>query len=237
MSWLVLTGLAAGSVHVLSGPDHWMAIAPVSLARPGLSRRIGIKWGIGHAFGTLLLILPFLLIRRLEGLDLFADWAEAMVGVVLVVIGWSAVRNARSVTIHNHSHVHAHDDAHAHGDGSNVHQHMHVHLKPTPHPHPGDLSRHHHGPLFVGALHGVAGSGALLVALPALGLEFGHAIGYLAGYFAGGLITMVCLASAMDRLVRDLGTRSLQKVFLMVGWSVLSLGVYWIGSQASTTLL
>ena len=149
--------------------------------------------GIGHAFGTLLLILPFLLIRRLEGLDsvcrLGGSDGWGRFGFDRLVCG----QNARSVTFTT-TLTCMHMTTLAHGDGSNVHQHMHVHLKPTPHPHPGDLSRHHHGPLFVGALHGVAGNGALGgLYLPRAGVR---SCDWLFGrLFAGGLITMVCLAS------------------------------------------
>ena len=31
----LLAGLTAGLIHVLSGPDHLAAVAPLSLARPG----------------------------------------------------------------------------------------------------------------------------------------------------------------------------------------------------------
>src|SRR5207248_11148790 len=42
-----LSGLAAGAVHVFSGPDHLAAIAPLSLNRSGRGWVSGARWALG----------------------------------------------------------------------------------------------------------------------------------------------------------------------------------------------
>src|SRR5688572_3654911 len=48
----LLAGLAAGLIHVLSGPDHLAAVAPLAGGR-GRSWRAGFLWGLGHSGGVL----------------------------------------------------------------------------------------------------------------------------------------------------------------------------------------
>ena len=53
----ILTGFAAGAVHVVSGADHLVAMAPSSVHQPGLALRRGLTWGLGHSAGVVLLAL------------------------------------------------------------------------------------------------------------------------------------------------------------------------------------
>ena len=41
----VLTGFAAGAVHVVGGADHLVAMAPFSLRRPLQAVKSGMAWG------------------------------------------------------------------------------------------------------------------------------------------------------------------------------------------------
>jgi high-affinity nickel permease len=59
-----LSGLVAGTVHVVSGPDHLAAIAPLSAEGKTGSWRIGFRWGLGHSSGVLLVGLISLLLRE-----------------------------------------------------------------------------------------------------------------------------------------------------------------------------
>ena len=46
----VITGaLVSGLVHVLSGPDHLAAVAPLATASRERGWLAGWTWGIGHA--------------------------------------------------------------------------------------------------------------------------------------------------------------------------------------------
>jgi high-affinity nickel permease len=60
---LISTGIALGVAHVLTGPDHISAIVTLSA---NLSRRdafgLGIRWGIGHSTGLLVVGIILILI-------------------------------------------------------------------------------------------------------------------------------------------------------------------------------
>ena len=47
-----LTGALAGSFHVLAGPDHLAAVAPLALDRKSRGWMAGWTWGVGHATGV-----------------------------------------------------------------------------------------------------------------------------------------------------------------------------------------
>ena len=57
----VVAGLAAGLLHVFSGPDHLAAIAPLAADGDRGQWRAGLQWGIGHTTGVLLIGLLLLL--------------------------------------------------------------------------------------------------------------------------------------------------------------------------------
>src|SRR5438093_7092279 len=114
----VLTGgLAAGTIHVLSGPDHLAAVAPITLSNRQRPWNTGFRWGLGHSTGVLLVGLLSLMLRELLPLDLLASWAERVVGVMLLGIGLWGLRRALTLRIHVHAHTHegkCHVHIHAH---------------------------------------------------------------------------------------------------------------------------
>ena len=61
----ILAGGAAGLLHVLSGPDHLAAVAPISLQGREQSWKTGFRWGLGHAGGVVLVGVLSLLLREL----------------------------------------------------------------------------------------------------------------------------------------------------------------------------
>lgn len=101
-----LAGLTAGLIHVLSGPDHLAAVAPLAGGR-GKAWRAGFLWGLGHSGGVLAVALAALALRGALPLDALSSWSERIVGVVLVGIGlWGFTRALRG-PIHSHVHVRA----------------------------------------------------------------------------------------------------------------------------------
>ena len=91
---LALAGLAAGSVHVLSGPDHLAAIAPYAVTDKTRSWRTGVRWGLGHGAGVLGVGLLVLLARHALPVDAMSAHSELGVGLVLVAIGIWGTRAA-----------------------------------------------------------------------------------------------------------------------------------------------
>ena len=99
-------GLLAGAAHVVMGPDHWVAVTPLSIAQPKRALRVGVRWGLGHAVGILLLGALGLILKDVLSLDSISGIAEGMVGFVLVISGVWALRQSRTLVIHSHPHVH-----------------------------------------------------------------------------------------------------------------------------------
>src|SRR6266566_2319185 len=89
MMLVAFTGALAGLFHVLSGPDHLAAVAPLAVEDGRRGWFAGWTWGFGHASGV--------------------------VGVALIAIGLWALR--RGLNVAPGAHVHgavAHDHMHVH---------------------------------------------------------------------------------------------------------------------------
>ena len=162
----VLTGFAAGAVHVVGGADHLVAMAPFSLRRPWQAVKSGMAWGGGHSLGVLLLGVVAIFFKDLIHVESMSAWAEFLVGVSLLVIGALAIRTAFGLELHTHDHHH---------DGSALHRHLHLHLRGQ-----NNHRRHAHAASGLGLLHGLAGAGHLLAVIPALALPVHGAVLYLA---------------------------------------------------------
>ena len=83
----VLTGLAAGFLHVLAGPDHLAAVAPLAVSTERAAWRSGLVWGVGHTAGVLLVGVLLLTFRELLPLEALSAWSERAVGAALIAIG------------------------------------------------------------------------------------------------------------------------------------------------------
>lgn len=92
MAMAALTGLSYGALHAVSGPDHVLSLAPLSVQRPRGAWRIGLTWGLGHAAGTVLAALVLLALVSLLHLPGLESWAERVAGVALVVTGVLGIR-------------------------------------------------------------------------------------------------------------------------------------------------
>ena len=188
-----LSGLVAGLFHVLSGPDHLAAVAPLSMDGKTPAWGVGMRWGIGHCSGVVLVGALSLVFRNVLPIDLWSSWAERLVGVVLVGLGIWGIR--RGLTQHVHIHRHSH--------GGRAHVHIHVHA-------PGEQGtaaerphRHTHAAFAVGTLHGLAGSSHFLGVLPALAFsQTTHALAYLLAYGVGTIAAMTGFTGTVGWLSR-----------------------------------
>lgn len=195
---LLFTGAGAGIAHVYLGVDHLAALVPVSHGGRLKAFSLGIRWGLGHSVGVILVAAALLGIRELfEGsldFEALSLWSERLVGVMLILVGAYGMRLALIQTVHSHTHEH---------DGEadlQSHQHLHVHSKterhdPTNHEHHDNHALHGHTSLFAGTLHGLAGTGHLWGVLPALALSLAGAGAYLIGFAAGSMLAMGSFAA------------------------------------------
>jgi hypothetical protein len=172
-----VAGLLAGAVHVLSGPDHLAALAPIASDARQRSWLAGALWGLGHASGVLVVGILALLFRNWLPIDLLSSWSERLVGIVLIAIGVWGLHRAIRWRVHTRPHSH----------GPLTHSHFHA----PPH-------THTHAAFGVGILHGLAGSSHFLAVLPALALPgMAASLSYLSGYGAGTVVAMSGFATVI----------------------------------------
>lgn len=180
MMLTMITGALAGLFHVLSGPDHLAAVAPLAVERPA-GWRAGWTWGLGHASGVVAVALLAVLLREaMPPIESISLWGERIVGGALIGVGlWAFSRSARILP-----------SPHAHGPLR--HGHLHVQAGPR------WLRRlgHTHASFCLGVLHGIAGSSHFFGVLPALALPGrGAALTYIAAFGAGTVIAMTAFAA------------------------------------------
>jgi len=194
MGIAAISGFIAGLIHVLSGPDHLAAVAPLAADSNRRHWLTGFDWGLGHTSGVLFVGLLALLLRELIPVEALSSWGERVVGVVLIGIGLWGVRRALGLQVHVHRHRH---------DGL-THEHVHLHARPGAHDsepashahtHP---HAHTHAAFAVGVLHGLAGSSHLLGVLPALAFATRlESIVYLASFGIATVLAMTAFAGAV----------------------------------------
>ena len=216
----ILSGLIAGAGHVWSGPDHLAALAPLAVRQPARAWLPGLRWGIGHSAGVAVIGVLSLLLRELLPVELLSSWGERCVGVMLVGIGLWGLRKALQNTVHTHEHEH---------DGDH---HAHVHIHSPKLNHAAAAHRHTHAAFGIGILHGLAGSSHLLGILPMLAFPTQmQAIGYLAAFAAGTVISMAGFSWAMGLAAKRAAGRGL-KLYraLMVGCGAAAMivGCVWL---------
>jgi cytochrome c biogenesis protein CcdA len=196
-----VAGGALGARHALEA-DHLAAIVTLvegDVSRPGL---VGASWGVGHTLPIAALGVSFLLLGVRLPASVTALF-EGVVGVVLVFLGVRMLAGVLGYREHGH-------DTHP------LHGHLQV----------GDLSLggghvHLHGDsVLVGALHGVAGSGALVVALVAAAPDLPTAGSFLGAFALGSVLTMAAVSAVWGRTLDAGARRILRALAGVVGVAV-----------------
>ena len=189
MFTLMALGFMIGLQHALEA-DHVAAVS--AIARNTASRTVaiaqGCAWGLGHTLALLALVIVVML-SGLSITDNLSHWMEFGVGIMLILLGLRAILTARKRRVH--AHFHRHDDGRVH-----VHAHRHMPEAPTDHAHEHGvrLSRQTALPLFVGLVHGVAGSAALIILLSAMSLStLWQVIGYVLVFGGGSILGMAAM--------------------------------------------
>jgi high-affinity nickel permease len=153
---LVALAIAFGlGLRHASDPDHLVAVTSLVAAEDGDTRkaaRLGAWWGLGHA-GVLVLIGMPLIFLKSELPAWLETGAEKAVGIVILVLAVRVI--LKWVRGDYRATAHAHDDSHG----------MRRHLRRGGHHHRHATVRSPAQALSIGMLHGLAGTGAVVLLL------------------------------------------------------------------------
>jgi hypothetical protein len=229
---LTSSALALGFLHGL-GADHLMAIAALSLRRPGEDGdrthpvRVAVGFALGHAL--LLLVGSALVIALGWQIPVLVErTGEVVGGVLLILLGGFTLWIAFSQRLYGHTHAH----------GGAGHSHWHLHLgHPRRH---GATGAHSHVPGVLGAVFAVSGLRALTMMAP-----FGDAMSrdlassvvtllYVVAVFAVGILISMSLFGIV--LSRVLGSAWIvhhigRGAAVVTAGASIALGIYWIAAK------
>ena len=219
MQAVILTGILAGFVHVISGADHLIAMAPSAINSPKNALKNSFSWGLGHSSGVLLLTFLAIFIKDITPLNKFSSVAEFLVGVSLLIVGLIAIKNSFQLSVHSHSHKH---------ENGFAHRHYHFHTKEQK----NNNKKHSHALTGLGLLHGIAGGSHFLAVLPALALPLTSACFYLMSYLIGSLISMNLFTCLISFTTLNLGRKLIKRLISVAGGLSFSMGLFWIQRSA-----
>jgi hypothetical protein len=209
-------GSLLGMRHALE-PDHLAAVSTlVTRERSGYKAAlIGACWGLGHT-ASLLAVAAVLIALRTEMTTGMSEVFEFGVALMLIVLGYRAIRQAARQGASGPAHLHQHRHV------------VHVHPGVPAHVHVGrwTLARR---PLLIGAVHGLAGSGALtalvLTTLPTTAAQ----LAYISLFGLGSTLGMAALSGVLGWPIARLGTnrKMARAMSLAVGFVSIALGIVW----------
>ncbi len=212
----LFSGITLGFMHAFD-IDHIVAVSNFTgkNVNKWAAARMGAMWGLGHT-AVLLLVGGILIVFRLSIPQVVQDWSEVLVGVLLVGLGLWTIRRVltrRGVHIHEHEH------------GGESHVHFHSHADD-----PGQAHDHSHSLFALGAVHGFAGTGSVVVMVPvAFADAWVPGIAFLTVFGVGSMVSMAAfsllLSTAMNTARSDRMLTSLQG---FAGLASLTVGIVWI---------
>ena len=201
-------GALLGMQHAFE-PDHLAAVATLMTGERTSAKAawLGACWGLGHTL-TLLAAGIALVVLRAEMPASATIAFELGVVVMLVGFGARAIYQAACNAVPRRTHSHA---APATLNASDIDR--------------WTLAR----PLLVGAMHGLAGSGALIALVVATLPSTTTRLGYLALFGIGSTLGMVALSGLLGWQIARMGAdRTVLRTFaLVVGCVSTVLGLFW----------
>jgi len=201
-------GTLLGMRHALE-PDHLAALSVLLTGERSVRKAawLGVYWGIGHTL-TLLAAGTLLVVLRAEMPPMASDVLACAVVLLLVGFGFRAIYLSSSPVPAGPTHSHAHGPT----SGSSIG--------------PWTLARR---PLLVGAVHGLAGSGALTALVMATIPSMWARLTYLALFGIGSTLGMAALSGLLGWPIARVGTHGAvaRSISLAVGSTSIVLGLYW----------
>jgi hypothetical protein len=238
---ILAIGFVLGMRHA-TDPDHVIAVSTIvsrerSIVKAGM---IGVLWGVGHTVTILVvgagIILFDLAIPTRVGLTM-----EFSVGLMLILLGVLNLTGAMAWISEKFSPAHPQvtgSHAHVHEHESKMHLHWHSHGRESEH-HGESLTPpkwlggestgigmfHTLRPLFVGLVHGLAGSAAVALLVLSTIREPRWAVLYLLIFGVGTIAGMMVITAAISLPFSFAGYKfAWLNKGLIFGSGVLSLG-------------
>ena len=190
--FVLVAGFVIGLFHAFE-PDHVVAVATQnskstqknSLSffkqiRSGAikSSILGALWGAGHTSSLVIVSLLIFVFSMNIPNEMFSNF-EFGVGVMLVILGVFTYLNRRLV-VEKHIHTHTHDDV--------IHTHSHAHDK---------VHSHGHKSYIIGCIHGLAGSGSLVVLALSTLHDLQTILSFILVFGIGSIVGMMLVSSAI----------------------------------------
>ena len=202
-------GTLLGMRHALE-PDHLAALSALLTGERNVRKAawLGVYWGIGHTL-TLLVAGTLLVVWRAEMPAIASDVLALAVVLLLIGFGFRAMYLSANPALPVSMHGHAHGATPvACGEGR------------------WTLMRR---PLLVGAVHGLAGSGALTALVMATIPSTAARLTYLALFGVGSTLGMAALSGLMGWPIAHVGAHGAvaRSISLAVGCVSIALGLYW----------
>ncbi len=217
-------GLVFGMGHVISGPDHFIALVPSTLSKPQIALKNSISWGLGHSSG---LIIPAILALAINDsknlfLERFSSYAELLVGISLILVGLFALKLALGLKLHSHKHKHNHGISH---------QHLHFHSNQKPH-------KHSHSFTGLGLLHGLAGWRHYILILPTVTDKFTtfQLLIYFISYLLGTILVMNLFTYLLSNSTRRLSEKLVKRLIGFAGGISILLGFIWLQNNSPSLM-
>ena len=231
LSFPLIAGTLAAMLHVLAGPDHLAAVAPLAVENKNKTWKIGLFWGFGHLTGMLLIGILMTLFRDLIPVEKISEHSEQLVGFILIVIGlWSFYRIKNSSKKHHqHPHIHNEDEMVVH-----IHKHHHGDTEKHSHTHKEKAKKQGVWAAFsVGTLHGLAGVAHFILFLPTLAFSSNFDSGlYLIGFAIGTVLSMTLFSLILGKIAAKAELNHNDRLFngirFTTGLFAVIIGVYWI---------
>ena len=202
-------GTLLGMRHALE-PDHLAALSVLLTGERSVRKAawLGVYWGIGHTL-TLLAAGTLLVVLRAEMPAAASDVLAGAVALMLIGFGVRAIYLSGSAVSKGRTHSHGYGAA----SGSAVAGSWTIARRP----------------LLVGAVHGLAGSGALTALVMSTIPSMGARLAYLALFGIGSTLGMAALSGLLGWPIARVGTHGAvaSTISLVVGSISIVLGLFW----------
>ncbi len=175
-------GFLLGIKHALDA-DHIAAISTMISKDRTIKEAslLGMFWGLGHTIALLAIGLVILLLK-ISIPEKLALSFELIVGIMLLILGINLAIQIVKDKVHIHRHKH----------GTNSHLHFHSHKYIRYH------HNHTHKSLYIGILHGLAGSAVLSLLVLSTINSIWLGLLYILIFGAGSILGMMLISSIIS---------------------------------------